>query len=100
MLRGCAGGFYRALHPSCERVMYGRYVRTILAATARCAVQPENTMRELTIDEVQTPAGGITALEGVGLILGLTAMAVASPVILGIGFGAAGGLLIAHVLAQ
>jgi hypothetical protein len=59
-------------------------------------------VRELTFEEVQKPGGGITAVEGAGLILGLTAMALASPIVLGVGvgFGAAAGLLIADALAK
>lgn len=58
-------------------------------------------MRELALEEVQATSGGrgLTAIEGAGFILGLTAMALGSPIVLGIGFGAATGLLIAHVMA-
>jgi hypothetical protein len=59
----------------------------------------ELTMQEMTVHEIESVSGGLTAVEGAGLILGLTMGALASPVVVGVGFGAGFGLLIAHVLA-
>ncbi len=59
----------------------------------------EIAMQEMTAQEVDSVSGGITAMEGVSAILGLTAMAMGSPVVVGVGLGAAFGLLIAHSFA-
>jgi hypothetical protein len=50
-------------------------------------------MQEMTTGEIDSVSGGLTAVEGAGLILGLTSLAVASPVVVGV------GLLIAHSFA-
>lgn len=61
----------------------------------------EITIQELSAQELDAVSGarGISAVEGAGLILGLTTFALASPIVVGVGLGAAGGLLIAHLLA-
>jgi hypothetical protein len=43
-------------------------------------------------------SGGLTPPEAAGLILGVTSLAVSSPIVVGVGLGAAGGLLIAYAL--
>jgi hypothetical protein len=57
-------------------------------------------MQELTIEEVEAVSGGLTAMEGAGLILGVASFAAASPIVLGVAFGAAGGLFIAHIMSR
>ena len=56
-------------------------------------------MQELTMNEVNQVAGGrqMSGPEAAGLILGLAAFG--GPIVIGIGLGAAGGLLAAWVFA-
>ena len=56
-------------------------------------------MRVLTENELSNVGGGITAVEGAGLIFAIGAFALASPIVVGVTFGAGGGLLAAHILS-
>lgn len=51
-------------------------------------------MREMTMDEVEHVDGGLSAMEGATLTLGLMAFGAASPVVIGVGAAA----LIAYAL--
>jgi hypothetical protein len=59
-----------------------------------------NEMIELKQDELSAVSGGLTAMEGAGLILGVASFAAGSPIVMGVAFGAAGGLFLAHVMAS
>jgi hypothetical protein len=56
-------------------------------------------MRGLNVCEVSEVSGGMTAVEGAGMILAVASFA-AAPVVLGVAFGAAGGLLAAKYLSH
>lgn len=56
-------------------------------------------MQELNEQEVEAVAGGVDGYTAAGLILGLASLA-ATPVVLGVALGAAGGLFIAKVLSE
>jgi hypothetical protein len=60
----------------------------------------ENGMQELSISEVESVGGAITAAEGAGLILAIGAFGIGSAIVVGVALGAAGGLLIADALAH
>ena len=53
----------------------------------------------MTIEEVENVNGGITGPEAADLILAVASLAL-TPITIGVAAGAAGGLLIAHVLAH
>ncbi len=57
-------------------------------------------MQEMNVAEIDAVGGAITAAEGAGIILGLAAFAISSPIVVGVALGAAGGLLIADFLAH
>lgn len=56
-------------------------------------------MRVLTTNEVENVSGGLTGPEAAALIFAVGAFAVTSPVVVGVAFGAGGGLIIAHMLS-
>lgn len=56
-------------------------------------------MQVLTVEQVEVVSGGMDAYTGAGFILGLAGFA-ATPVVLGVAFGAAGGLIVAKYLAS
>jgi hypothetical protein len=57
-------------------------------------------MRTLNLTEVQQVSGGtLTVPEAAGLILGLASLA-ATPIVLAVALGGAGGLLVAKFMAE
>lgn len=56
-------------------------------------------MEVLNDEELDAASGGLDAYTGASLILGFAAFA-ATPIVIGVAFGAAGGLIIAQLLAK
>ncbi len=56
-------------------------------------------MEVLNDEELDAASGGLDAYTGASLILGFAAFA-ATPIVIGVAFGAAGGLIIARLLAK
>lgn len=55
-------------------------------------------MQELNQSEIDAVSGGLTAAEGAGLILATAALCL-TPITIGVAIGAAGGLILADVMA-
>ena len=55
------------------------------------------SIKELSIEDIEQVGGGLSAAEGAGLIMAFVSISV-TPITLGVGLGAAAGLLIANAL--